>query len=116
MKFIGFMSRLVIKLIDAMAWFGVKGPLRQSIIEDDKWFPTAELMVDHLTMHFTLDDQKEFYLINQEDTASERSKHREEHQIKGCSAARIITFFPDGSVNLQNSSRYKLVNGELEVL
>ena len=57
-------------LIDAMAWFGVKGPLRQSIIEDDKWFPTAESMVDHFSI------------------------------------------WKKGSVNLQNSSRYKLVNGK----
>ena len=44
-------------LIDAMGWFGCKGPLRKSIIEQDKWFPTWS-MVEFLQTNFENDNTK----------------------------------------------------------
>ena len=35
-------------LIDAMAWFGCKGPLRKAIITEDRWFANAEEMISFL--------------------------------------------------------------------
>lgn len=42
-------------LIDAMAWFGCKGPLRKEILSNDSWFSNAEEMKEFLTGHFLND-------------------------------------------------------------
>ena len=70
-------------LIDAMAWFGCKGPLRQAIIGEDKWFDNASEMVDYLKQHFTGDNTKEYHLINQEKTSDIRKQGRKGYQIDG---------------------------------
>ena len=53
-------------LVDAMSFFGVKGPLKHAILTDDKWFSSSEEMVSYLQglqtdndMHFSLVDKSQ---------------------------------------------------------
>ena len=84
-------------LIDAMAWFGCKGPMRKEIVTKDIWFSNASEMYFFLSDHFRDDTSKEYYVIDQETTATQRKKGREEQVINGCKAAHCISFHPDGS-------------------
>ena len=79
-------------LIDAMAWFGCKGPLRKSIITD-KWYDSADDMVAFLQDHFKTDTKKEYHIIEEELTAQLRKEGREERVIPGCKSAHVISFF-----------------------
>ena len=57
-------------LIDAMAWFGCKGPLRKSIITEDKWYANAEEMVTFLKTNIqAVDKSKEYHIVDQDVTA-----------------------------------------------
>ena len=80
-------------LIDAMAWFGCKGPLRKEILSNDSWFANAEEMKHFLTEHFADDSTKEFHLVDPATNASIRKKGRAEHPIKGSASAHVISFF-----------------------
>ena len=85
-------------LIDAMGWFGRKGPLRKAIIQADKWFPTALCMTEFLTTIFTDDSTKFYHYVNDENTAILRKNNEcKDHPLPGCMAAHLITFKPDGS-------------------
>ena len=79
-------------LIDAMAWFGCKRPMRKEIVTNDTWFANAPEIYSFLTEHFKDDTSKEYHLIDQRVTASERSKGREERFIKGCNYEHVISF------------------------
>ena len=51
-------------LIDAMAWFGCKGPLRHAVIAHDQWFPTASSMVSYLSNYFyEKNDKSKFHSL-----------------------------------------------------
>ena len=80
-------------LIDAMAWFGCKGPLRHAIFSKDCWFSTAGDMSEYLTTHFSAknDYNKKFHLVNPEVTAKIRSLGKTGHPIKGSSSSHIIS-------------------------
>ena len=52
-------------LIDAMVWFGCKGPMRKHIIQTDKWFENAEKMIEFLLEHFEDDLTKEYYFVDE---------------------------------------------------
>ena len=71
-------------LIDVMAWFGVKGPLRHTILSGDRWFRTAAEMVDYLSTYFAdkEDYSKRIVLIDE---------GRKGHSIKGSFASHIIS-------------------------
>ena len=77
-------------LIDAMAWFHVKGPLRHTILAEDRWFRTA---ADYLSTYFAdkEDYSKKCVLIDEEETANKRSKGKKGHPIKGSFASHIIS-------------------------
>ena len=83
-------------LVDAMAWFGCKGPLRKSILTEDSWYSNAGEMVEYLSKRFEDDDSKEYHLIDEKSTAELRKAGREERAVPGCKAAHVISFFPDG--------------------
>ena len=89
-------------LIDAMAWFGCKGPLREAILSRDKWFSTESSMVEYLSNHFESDDSKEYFLPDEEEAAQKRTKGRKEHPVKGCQAAHVLSFHPNGSIFKRN--------------
>ena len=82
-------------LIDAMAWFGCKGPMRKQILED-KWFSNATEMHEWLSKHFEEHSNKEYHLICPEGMASTRKAGREERIIIGCRSSHVLSFFPDG--------------------
>ena len=85
-------------LIDAMAWFGCKAPLRKAIIQNDKWFMDASAMIAYLQAVFE-NTNKYYHFINDVSNAEIRaSGAREERPIPGCRAAHILSFHPDGSV------------------
>ena len=89
-------------LIDAMAWFGCKGPLREAIVSRDKWFSTASSMVEYLSKHFESDDSKEYFLLDEEEAAQKRAEGCKEHPVKGCQAAHVLSFHPNGSIFKRN--------------
>ena len=84
-------------LIDAMAWFGCKGPIRKYIIVNDSWYRNAGEMVDFLKEHFKNDPSKAYHLIDEKDTARERSKGRAENPIWHSSFMHVISFFSAGT-------------------
>ena len=59
-------------LIDAMAWFGCKGPIRKEIVTNDSWFANAKEIHSFLSEHFKHDKSKEYHFIDQAVTAAER--------------------------------------------
>ena len=83
-------------LIDAMAWFGCKGPLRKEIVTNDPWFSNADVMHSFLSKNFESDPSKKYFLISEHNTADKRKEGRKEQKIKGSSKARVISFNPDG--------------------
>ena len=94
-------------LIDAMGWFGCKGPLRKAIIQADKWFPTALPMTEFLTTIFIDESTKFYHYVNDESTAILRKNNeRKDHPLPGCMAAHLITFKPDGSAKLTLSLKH----------
>ena len=87
-------------LIDVMAWFGCKGPLRKAIIQDDKRFPTASTIVDFLQVRFEEDITKKYYIVDDQKTACTRMKQeREAFPLRGCKSSHLISFHTDGSVD-----------------
>ena len=84
-------------LIDAMAWFGAKGPMRKCIIDTDKWFENAEQMVSYLNelKNIKNDKSKEYHYLDQYTTAALRREGRSERRIVGSSFAHVISFFSD---------------------
>ena len=89
-------------VIDAMAWFGAKGPLRFGGINKDLWFPTAFSMVEYLDIHFMHDSSKHRYIIDPVVAAVIRKKPWKECVIKGCKSAHVIAFHPDGTFSKCN--------------
>jgi hypothetical protein len=83
-------------LIDAMAWFGAKGPMRKQIIATDEWFSNASQMVVFLTNLFKDVDNKEYHFLDQDATAAIRKACRAEKKIPGCMSSHVIFFFADG--------------------
>ena len=81
-----------------MTWFGCKGPIRKHIVEADSWFENAGQIVSFLDQlkEEKEDSNKEYYYLDQLDTTELRRKGRTEQEIKGCSFADVIPFFPDG--------------------
>ena len=59
----------------------------------------------------TDDTSKNFFLIDQEDTASIRDTGRDEHPVKGSFAAHILIFMPTGTISLRNT-----INGTEELV
>ena len=89
-------------LIDAMAWFGCKFPLRHAIIADDIWFTSASEMVDYLSRHFNEDESKKFFLVDQRENAETRLKGKSGHKIIGSSMQHIISI-KNGCVSMRQS-------------
>ena len=83
-------------LIDAMAWFGCKAPLRTQILTKNQWFKDAKEMYDFLKLHFKDDIRKEYFSIDEDETAEMRKKERESRPCPGCRASHVMSFFPDG--------------------
>ena len=81
-------------LIDAMAWFGCKGPMRKEIVTRDVWFKNAKEMHTFLDEHFKDDPSKEYVIIDEEETAELRKKGREERKVNGCKGSHVMSFFP----------------------
>ena len=103
-------------LIDAMAWFGCKGPMHKRILTSDKWFKNVPEMYDFLTDHFKDDAQKEYILIDEKDTAEMRKKGRESRPSPGCRDSHVISFFPDGkSVKMWRTIKDFMNDEEMEM-
>ena len=83
-------------LVDAMAWFGCKQPLKKEIITNDIWFHTAEEMTEFLINHFEDDKEKEYYCISAKTTAEKRSKPNGEHILTPCMIYRLIDVNKEG--------------------
>ena len=85
-------------LIDAMAWFGCKGPLRKVIIQTNAWFKNALAMLTHLQNTFANTNKYYHYVDEVENAGIRAAGKRKEHPIHGCRSAHILSFYPDGSV------------------
>ena len=68
-------------LIDAMGWFGCKGPLRKAIIQENKWFRTAKLMIEHLEKRFENTNKHYHYIDDEMKALLCRSTERQERPI-----------------------------------
>ena len=102
-------------LIDALAWFGCKGPLRRKILTTDRWFRDAEQMRDFLANHFSNDERKEYILIDPNFTAEMRRKGRDARQCPGCRSCHVMSFFSDGSVKMWKTIKDFMEDQETEV-
>ena len=71
-------------LVEAMSSFGVKQPLKHEIITEDKWFPSANMIVLFLVQHLEDlgDYSKEYHLIDEEETSKIRARKQGEHTLK----------------------------------
>ena len=56
-------------LIDAMSSFGCKSALRHAILATDAWFESSAEILIFLKEHFKNANNKEYHIINTEDTA-----------------------------------------------
>ena len=97
-------------LIDAMAWFGCKGPLHNEIIQSDTWFHNEEQMTSFLQSRFLNDTVKEYVCIAQKTTACERLNERGEYHIKGCMSDHVLIFNYDGTTDRYSTIR-EMLNG-----
>ena len=84
-------------LIDAMAWFGAKGPMRNHILQTDRWFENAEAMCSFLKLRFSKDKAKFYNYMDFRMLAEIRRLGREERPVEGCQAARVMMYSPDGN-------------------
>ena len=71
-------------LVDAMSSFGCKRILREAIICEDVWFKDARQMVDFLKKQNDADVKKEYYFIDEPDTAARRRKGKKGLKREGC--------------------------------
>ena len=78
-----------------MSSFGCKSLLRDAIVSKDLWFSDAEEIVIFLNDFFINDESKDHYLIDEESTASIRSKNQKEHVIYGCRKFHLIAVTPE---------------------
>ena len=90
-------------LIDAMAWFGCKGPLRKAIVTTDCWFKNAAEMFQFLTETFKYDKTKEYHLVLEEVTANVRCEEREEIPLPRCKKSHVIAFYPNDELKMWES-------------
>ena len=97
-------------LIDAMAWFGCKGPMRKQIVTHDAWFKNAEEMGTFLREHFKDDSSKEYVLIEEEETSKVRERGREERKVRGCKAAHVMSFFSDENIKIWTTVKDFMIN------
>ena len=93
-------------LIDAMAWFGCEGPLSEAIIFEDKFFSSAQEMVDYLGTRFMSDVTKEYFLLVDKMAATQRAEGRQEYPIRGCQAEHVLSFNPQGCAMIKNLKDY----------
>ena len=83
-------------LVDAMSSFGCKLQLRHEIITNDSWFPNAKHMVQFLKKYFSGDNSKEYYCVDDADTAQLRTKERGEFVLTPCRQFHVIAVNQNG--------------------
>ena len=97
-------------LIDAMAWFGCKGPLWKEIVTNDTRFSNTDEMHSFLSKNLESDPSKKYFLISELNTADKRKEGQEEQKIKDSSRAHAISFNRDG----QTFQKWETVKGLLD--
>ena len=83
-------------LVDGMSSFGVKGPIRRLIITDNFFYTTAADLVAKLLIH--MNNANYYYKTVDSSSFRRLRKNREELVIAGCRKTRMLSFFPNGSV------------------
>ena len=83
-------------LVDAMSGFGVKTPLRRSIVTENWFVQEAEHIVDYLQATIK-DSNKSYHLVKQ----MERKEANEQLKLKGCLKSHMISYFPNGEVQMK---------------
>ena len=84
-------------LVDAMSSFGVKSLLRTAVLLEDFSYISSIDIMNYLTNHFQNDQNKEYFLITQEEISNNREPIKGWFKIKGCIAMHMI-FFPNGEI------------------
>ena len=84
-------------LVDAMSGFGVKGPLKRAVINNDFSYRSAEEIYTMLNSHFANCEWKHYKLITL-DEFEEQSKKKSALPIPKCQEKHMFAFFPDGSL------------------
>ena len=87
-------------LIHAMSSFGCKSALQHDILATDTWFNSSAEILTFLKEHFKNDKNKEYHIINAEDTAVERCKKRKEHKLTDCRKTQLITVNAEGNFGM----------------
>ena len=71
-------------LVDAMSSFGCKKILRDAIVSEDVWFHNASEMTDFLKCNNSGPTTKEYYFIDEAETAKLRRKKKQDLKRAGC--------------------------------
>lgn len=79
-------------LVDSMSSFGCKSPLREAIVTQDKWFPTADSMAEFLKEKFEDKIQYLFRVISKEQVRDHRQKCRKTMKVPGSSSIYMMEF------------------------
>lgn len=84
-------------LVDAMSGFGVKGPLSQSILQENKMFYNSSEMINFLKDKKAEKDYWHYIEIDPE-TIRKKREVSDKFKINGCKKLHMIAFHPDGKV------------------
>ena len=83
--------------VDATSGFGVKGPLRRSVITSNFCYGNSLDIYNHLTETLSNDDKKHCFVLDPE-TIAKRRNDKQPLPIKLCREKHMISFSPDGSL------------------
>ena len=84
-------------LVDAMAGFGVKSPLRRAIVTDDFFFNSDMELVDFVKKIYEGDERQYFKHLLFDDIKVARKERGDGVKIDSCRKSRMMALFPDGT-------------------
>ena len=84
-------------LVDAMSGFGVKGPLRSAIIQENRFFANSTSMVEYLQRRMEEKPNMHYIEVDDENLAEQRAL-KDELPIPGSQKLHMIAFHPDGTI------------------
>ena len=86
-------------LVDATSGFGIKTPLRNAIMTEDKYFNSAKEVYDYFMQTNNDANKMYFYLPEMKDDYNNRL----ELPIKGCTMQHMIIFEANGSIKVKEN-------------
>jgi hypothetical protein len=83
-------------LVDAMSSFGCKKLLKDTILREDVWFKDAKEMTEHLIKETAGHGNKEYYFVDEVETAKRRRKKAMELKREGCMSFCLMAVNSEG--------------------